>query len=163
MVELLAAGEGGSPVRLLLRPNPPMPRRARMMLLGILAAVMGTYALLLASRGFWPVLPFAGLELGALAMALQMTARRASCTETVEIDERDLRIRRDEPRGIASAAFTSGWARVRLMPGARRWHAHRLEVGSHGRWVELGRFLTEAERRRAAEIMARALRPHSAL
>lgn len=160
MVEMLAAGARGSSTRLLLRPNPPMPRRGRMVFLGILAAVMGSHALLLASRGLWLVLPFAGLELAVLAMALHVTARRASCVETVEIDARDLRIRRDSPSSTVTADFASGWARVRLAPA--RGRAPRLEVGSHGRWIELGRFLTEAERRRAAGILARALRPYSA-
>lgn len=162
MVELLAPGARGSPTRLLLRPNPPMARRDRMIFLGMMAAIMGGYAVLLASRGFWLVLPFAGLELGALALALQVSARRASRVESVEIDERNLRIRRENPSSTATAAFASGWARVRLTPGRGRWHAHRLEVGSHGHWIELGRFLTEAERRRAADIMVRALEPHSA-
>lgn len=162
MVELLVAGAGGSPTRLLLRPNPPLPRRGRMTFLGILAAVMGSYALLLAGRGFWLVLPFAGLELGALAAALHVSARRASCVETVEINDCDLRIRRRDPYRTATAEFASGWARVRLTPRGARWHGLCLEVGSHGRWVELGRFLTEAEQRRAADIMTRALRPYSA-
>ncbi len=132
-----------------------------MIFLGMVAAVLGGYALMLAGRGFWLVLPFAGLELGALAVALQVSARRASRVEAVEIDDRNLRIRRENPSSTATAAFASGWARVRLTPGRDR-HAHRLEVGSHGHWVELGRFLTEAERRRAADILARALEPHSA-
>lgn len=159
---MLAAGARGSPTRLLLRPNPPMPRRGRMLFLGMLAAAMGPYALMLASRGFWLVLPFAGLQIGALAVALQVSARRARCVETVEIDDRDLRIRRESPFSTASADFASGWARVRLVPGRGRLDAPRLEVGSHGRWVELGRFLTEAERLRAAELVAQALRPYSA-
>lgn len=133
-----------------------------MIFLGMLAAAMGPYALLLASRGFWPVLPFAGLELGAMAVALHVSARRARCAETVEINDRNLRIRRQGPASNATDAFASGWVRVRLTPGSGRRHEHRLQVGSHGHWIELGRFLTEAERRRAADIMSRALRPYSA-
>lgn len=133
-----------------------------MLFLGILAAVMGPYAVMLASRGFWLVLPFAALQLAALAVALKVSARRARCVETVEIDARGLRIRRESPSSTATADFASGWARVRLVPGPGRCHAPRLEVGSHGRWIELGRFLNGAERRRAADLMARALRPYSA-
>lgn len=130
------------------------------MFLGILAAVMGSHALLLASRGLWLVLPFAGFELAALAMALHVSARRANCVEIVEIDARGMRIRRDSFSSTVTADFASGWARVRLAPG--RGRTRRLEVGSHGRWIELGRFLTEAERRRAAGMLAGALRSYSA-
>lgn len=162
MVELLAAGAGNAPMRLLLRPNPPLSRRGRQLILGVLAILMAGYGLLLASRGLWPILPWAGLELAAVAAALQVTARRARHTETVEIDARELRIRRGNPNESTSAAFASGWARVRLLAGPGRWHEPRLLVGAHGRWVELGGFLTGEERRRAACLIERALAPHSA-
>lgn len=162
VVELLAGGAGQDTMRLLLRPNPPLSRRGRWWLLGLLGTVTGLYALLLASRGLWPVLPFAGAELAAVAVALRLTARRARRQEVVEVDARKLRIRRDNPGRDTSVVFASGWARVRLQPGDARWHPARLEVGTHGRWVELGGFLTEAERRRAAGIIERALKPHAA-
>lgn len=162
VVELLAAGAGNGRVRLLLCPNPPLSRRGRRLLIGLLAAFMGLYALLLASRGLWLVLPFAGLELAAMAAALHVTAHRARVSETVEIDARELRIRRGNPDRSDSVAFASGWARVRLLAGAARWHPPRLLVGAHGRWVEVGRFLTDEERRRAARLIEKALAPHSA-
>lgn len=162
MVELLAAGAGETPTRLLLCPNPPLSRRGQRLLLGGLAAVMAVYGVLLASRGFWPILPFAVLELAAVALALRLTARRAGRAELVEIDASDLRIQWQERADGATVAFASGWARVRLVPGGGRWLPPRLLVGAHGRWVELGSFLTAEERQRTARLIERALAPHSA-
>lgn len=160
MVKLRAAGGRLSLARLLLRPNPPLSRRTQLLFLGVAAVMMSGYGLFWASQGFWPILPFAGLEFGALALALAFTGRRGRRFELIEVDERDLRIRR--PGGGAEDSFRSGWARVRLVGGDTPRRPVRLQVGAHGRWVELGSFLTEAERRIAADHLRRVLHPHGA-
>lgn len=161
MVRFRAAAGGLRPDRLLLRPNPPLSRRSRRLLLGALAVVMGGYSVVWASQGLWPVLPFAELEWFAVAVALKITARRGRCYELVAVDASDVRIRRRAPRGNHTISLKSGWVRVRLEAPRRRNHPARLLVGSHGRWTELGGFLTEAERRQAAECLRRALALHA--
>lgn len=161
MVRFRPAGDRLKSARLLLRPNPPLSPGGRWALIGVLAGVMGLYSALWASRGLWPVLPFAGLELVAVAVALHVTARRGRCFESVAVGERDLRIQRQRMNGRTTEMWRSGWATVRLAPGEQPRSPIRLLVGAHGRWTELGRFLTEAERREAAECLRRALEPHS--
>lgn len=161
MVRFRSAGGRLTSDRLLLRPNPPLSRRGRLGLVGALGAVMGGYSVYWASRGLWPVLPFAGLELAAVAAALHLTARRGRCYESVLVDARELRILRGDMAGRRSETLRSGWARVRLAPGLRPGYPARLQVGAHGRWTELGRFLNEAERRQAAGYLRRALEPHA--
>lgn len=156
-----SAGGRLSTARLLLRPNPPASARARVLVLGALALVMGVYSAAWLSRGLWPVLPFAGLELAVVAAALHLTARRARCFDAVAVDARELRVRRQRLTGRSTETWQSGWARVRLAPGRHPWYPVRLLVGAHGRWTELGRFLTEAERREAGECLRRALDPHA--
>jgi uncharacterized membrane protein len=124
--------------------------------LSILALSLGT-AGTLAAAGFWPVLPFAGLELFALGVALRLSLRRGQMREFICIDERDVVIRSSDGKHHAEYRFARPWTRVRLcMPDAPAWPS-RLLMGSMGRAVEVGKFLTESERRhlktRLAELI----------
>ena len=101
---------------------------------------------LVASQGFWPVLPFAGLEMLLLGIALKLSlARRHQkqiiliSTEVVEIEDRDAARR-------ASVVFPRHWAQVRIRAGGSPLHPSRLVIESHGRRHEIGSFLNEQER-----------------
>jgi uncharacterized membrane protein len=116
--------------------------------------IAGSFAVL----GVWPILPFAGLELAALGWALALSIRRGRVREYIRIGERDVEIRRSD--GIRNEQFTFArpWARVELRQAPYRSWPSRLMVGTMGRFVEIGAFLTETERRRLrvrlAELIA---------
>lgn len=162
MVKVQAAGAAGQPVRLRLRPNPPLPLRQQRLFLSVLGCFMGAYAGALAITGFWPVLPFAGLEFAAVAAAMWVTAGRGRRCEVVEVTASRVRVDRSRALGVASIELPSAWVQIRLVPGAVRWYPSRLLLGAHGRWVEIGGFLTENERRAAARELCRVLAPYSA-
>jgi uncharacterized membrane protein len=105
---------------------------------------IGTF---LAFRGFWPVLPFAGLELAVLAWALNATLARRFYRQTIIVTEADVSVESRAPRGRAQVVFPRHWAQVKLRRPATRLHPSRLTIESHGRQCELGSFLTEEERR----------------
>ena len=101
---------------------------------------------LVASQGFWPVLPFAGLEMLLLGAALKLSlARRHQrqiiliSAEAVQIEDRDLQRR-------ACVVFPRHWAQVRIRRGGSPLHPSRLVIESHGRRHEIGHFLNEQER-----------------
>lgn len=101
-------------------------------------------------RGFWPVLPFAGLEVGLLAWATGVSMRNRRQVETISIEADRITIRHIGLKGEAVSVFPRHWARVTLHAPPTALHPSRLLLESHGRAREVGRFLTEDERRSLA-------------
>lgn len=64
------------------------------MFFAIALAVSMTIATGFALAGAWPIMPFAGLEMLALGLALRMCARKARRYELIAIDEDRIEIRR---------------------------------------------------------------------
>lgn len=133
--------------RFVLRPRcsltPAGARRFLWSIGGTTFAVAGFFA----AQGFWPVLPFAGLEVGLLVWALKSSMRAAHVSETINVDADSIRIELCDPTGSCSTVFARHWARVTLRAPHAVLHPSRLFIESHGRACEVGRFLTEDERR----------------
>jgi len=114
-------------------------------------------ATLMALHGWWPVLPFAGLEMLLLAWALRTSLRRGSILESIHIDERDVRVERVDGKLQVLTVFPRHWSQVKLLRAANPHHPSRLLIASHGRSLEVGCFLTEDERlglaRRLGELI----------
>ncbi len=108
---------------------------------GVSVAIAATFTLL----GFWPVLPFAGLELALLWVCLCHNAARGRETEVIDIDEHKVAVQRGRDKPLKRWTFDRAWARLRMEVPKARLHPRRLVLGSHGRAVRLGRFLTESE------------------
>jgi uncharacterized membrane protein len=121
-------------------------RGARWFFVAACVVPLGSGALL-ALRGFWPVLPFAGLELVALGWALNVCLERRFHRQTITVTATDVAVE-SRSRGAADrVVFPRHWAQVKLRRPAARLHPSRLTIESHGRQCELGSFLTEEERR----------------
>lgn len=127
-------------------PNCSLTPRQAGMFFGTICAGSFAIALMFAANGLWPVLPFAGLEMAVLAWALRSSLRRGRCTQTITLTEAEVRVVTSGPRGERQAAFPRHWARARLVR-SHGWHPSRLLIESHGRACEIGRVLTEEERR----------------
>ena len=106
-----------------------------------------TIGAFLTLKGFWPVLPFAGLELAALAWALHASLERRFHRQTITVTDADVSVESRERSRCAQVVFPRHWAQVKLRRPATRLHPSRLTIESHGRQCELGSFLTEQERR----------------
>jgi uncharacterized membrane protein len=104
-------------------------------------------ALFFTLRGFWPVLPFAGLEMAVLGLALKLSLRRRHQRQTILVSEDEVRIETVGIRGYRSeVVFPRHWAQVKLRAAIVRSHPSRLTVESMGRACEVGQFLTEEDR-----------------
>jgi uncharacterized membrane protein len=101
----------------------------------------------MAARGFWPVLPFAGLEMAFLAWALTVSMARRHHRQTITVTDSDVSVELRDRQHSVRHVFPRHWAQVKLRGPASRLHPSRLTIESHGRQCELGSFLTEAERR----------------
>ncbi|PXV53118.1 Uncharacterized membrane protein [Dyella jiangningensis] len=124
-----------------LKPNRALSRRDLRRLIGGLAALALTTAVLGAWQGnvFAPL--FALVESTAVAFALGVAWRAGDRSERITLDESSLEVQ--FLPGRRSARFQTYWVRVRLVSGEGRG---RLLLTSHGREVEIGAFLGEEER-----------------
>src|SRR5271154_858846 len=109
------------------------------------------FALIFAFQGFWPVLPFWGLEMLALGLALHASMRRRLYTQTVLITESQISLVTRSKQGEAKQEFARHWAKVRLRSPRTRLSPSKLVIESRGRAFEVGSFLSEEERCRVAE------------
>ena len=100
--------------------------------------------------GYWPVLPFAGAEMVLLGWALKTNMARRFEREHIEVSDTEVIIETSHrtPRRVV---FPRHWAQVKIrrpksLPSS-------LVIESHGLGHEVGKFLTEEERRHlAAEL-----------
>jgi uncharacterized membrane protein len=104
-------------------------------------------AAFLATRGFWPILPFAGAEVALLGWALSVSLERRFHRQLITVTEADVSVDTCNRRRTEHVVFPRHWAQVKLRRPAARLHPSRLTIESHGRQCELGSFLTEEERR----------------
>jgi len=107
--------------------------------------------------GYWPILPFAGAELAALGVALYVCGRENERREVVVIDEHRVSVEKGIDRPQRCWEFQRAWTRVTLSRSGDNWYPSQLLLGSHGKWVEVGRFLNEQERLALAGALREAI------
>jgi uncharacterized membrane protein len=135
------------PLRIEICPNCSLSARGARLFFGAACIVPCGIAFVLALKGFWPILPFAGLEMALLGWALGVCLERRFHSQTITVTEADVRIDTRARNGCEHVVFPRHWAQVKLRRPAARLHPSRLTIESHGRQCELGSFLTEEERR----------------
>lgn len=111
-------------------------------------------ALWFAAQGLWMPLPFAGLEVSALGACWWLTMRHAEQRQVIDLDAARVQVR-DANR---AERFDPYWVRLELAQAAARNHPDRLSLASHGRRVEVGPFLTNAERHQLKDTLEQTLR-----
>lgn len=151
-----SAGEGG--VAWLLRPTRSMSwseAKRFIALVTVLCALIGGSA---AWFGLWLVMPFSGLEALAVAVAFYVVLKAGERREYVCIEGDRLVIETGAREVEHRYEFNRPWVRVDLRRSRYRHHPTRLFVGSHGRAVELGRFLTDGERETFSRSLINALK-----
>ena len=124
--------------------------------LTMLAVVSVVIAMGFAWFGAWVVFPFTILELLALVVAFLCYARHATDYERIRIGSFDIEVEIGDGSDVCRHHFNPQWARL-VVGGmiAKR----RLALRSHGREVEVGRFLGDADRARLESELRRWLRP----
>ncbi|MGH8317222.1 MAG: DUF2244 domain-containing protein [Steroidobacteraceae bacterium] len=134
------------PVRIIICPNCSLSLREGILFFASLCAVSFAIAGLLALKGLWPILPFAGLEMLLLGWALHASLARRYQSEIITMTESDVSVESRDRAHCRRTVFPRHWAQVKLHRPASRLHPSRLTIESHGRRCELGTFLTEEER-----------------
>ncbi|MES2884153.1 MAG: DUF2244 domain-containing protein [Pseudomonadota bacterium] len=134
--------------QIIIGPNASLSMRQAVLVLASVSFVALTVAVGFTLMGFWPILPFAGLELAALGAALWVSLRRNRYREVLSFEAGRVRVGFGWMGQGASAEidWPRPFTRVVLEPGATRNSHNRLVLTSSGQRIEIGRCLTDAER-----------------
>jgi uncharacterized membrane protein len=140
-----------------LAPNCSLKPRGAALFFASICCVSFGIAGVLAIRGLWPILPFAGLEMLVLGWALLATLRRRHYSQTITVTDDRVVIETRDRRRHEQVVFPRHWARVKLRGADTPLHPSRLTIESHGRSYEVGSFLTEEERRALSGRLRRSI------
>lgn len=138
------------------RPNHSLTHGQQRFVLWSLAALClatsGGFALL----GYWLILPFAGLEIGVLAWALEAQRRQEGDYETLTIEGDVVVLEWHAGTRGERREMNRQWARVVCdcrTPG----RDCRLSLSSHGRETKVGQYLSDEGRLQLAATLRRKL------
>lgn len=142
-----------------IRPNSSLSWRGTVAVFCSISLVSMVIALGFSLLGFWLILPFAGLEIAALAVGMYLGALRGQSREVISIRGDTIAVEKGRRRPEQTLAFQRGWARIELACPMRRGYPSRLLIRCQGREVEIGGCLNEAERSRLADYLRRWISP----
>lgn len=141
------AGDDGN-FRWVSRRNSSLSATGRILVFGSLAFVTLAISLGFAIRGAWPVMPFAGLECVALWFAYRWLKRHETDYELIAIEPQRVVVEVSDGGTRRCHEFSRTWAQVVVQTGQDG--RPTVWVRSHGRAVEVGAWLTDQARLRAA-------------
>jgi uncharacterized membrane protein len=143
---------------IMVMPNRAMPWQHIMMIYLLVSGVTISIAFSFFTQGLTLILPFAGLELLALGVVLYISAWRSNIKEVVNVNEEKIRIEigRNVPEEIYE--LDKAWANIVLERSWNNWYPSRLLLRSHGRQLEIGKFLNEQERQCLAIELNKAIK-----
>lgn len=143
MITRLPSEEG---IRLLLTPNRSISWRGIVLVWLGLVCVSLIVVTIMVLAGAWLVLPFAGIELTALAIGLYVAARKCWRQEVLEISTETVTLEKGRYHHRESQlALPRRYARVQLEPAPQEWAAPRLFLSHRNTRVPLGAFLNPAD------------------
>jgi uncharacterized membrane protein len=136
------------------RRNNSLSSSGRLLVFGfILTVSLGIATGFFLILGAWPILPYAGMEMGLLYLAFRYMDRHAADYERITIRGSSVAIEVHEGARVSRLELNRHWAKVVCEPDGRR-----LALRSHGREIELGRHLCEERRLAMAQDLRRELR-----
>ncbi len=97
-------------------------------------------------QGLWLVLPFSGIEIIALGVALYLTSRKVHQKEVITFSDERVRVEKGVQK--VESVWECDLARIRFLEGHSRESKRdrRLILGTHQNCVEVGEFLDQSEK-----------------
>lgn len=145
-----------------LRANCSLSAGEAVVVFAFIASVSLIIAFMFVFQGYWPVLPFAGLELAFLAWALRASWRNGQAREELEINADEIVIRRYRGGGShpTTTRLPRTWTRAAIIRGPGPRGGEQLALGQRGRWWVIGGFLGEEEKHTLHARLDQLLRQH---
>ena len=150
----VASSDGEPSVQWLLRRNCSSTPQQMAIFFASLCVLSVGIAVAFWMQGATLVVPFAGLELIAVASALLLYARHAADRENIHLRRGRLTVEHVSGRSIERVEFAPAWVRVEPQHGDRSL----VELSGEGRRIAVGRFVRPELRRQLADELRWALR-----
>lgn len=123
--------------------NVSLSRAGRLLFLGLISLNTGVLAMAWAIVGAWPILPFAGIELGLLAYAFHYIGKFDGDFERLTIDGSRLTLETCERGVICRHIFNRPWVRLVCAEKGNRCH---LGLRYQGHEYTLGKLMNDEQR-----------------
>ncbi|HLI21551.1 MAG TPA: DUF2244 domain-containing protein [Stellaceae bacterium] len=137
-------------------PHRSLPPRGLTWIMAVLIGFCCCTSIGFVLAGAWPVTGFFGLDIALLYLAFRLSYRSARQKETLRLTPTAFDVERLGVRGERRRwRFEPAWLRVSLEE--EEDGRGRLRLGSHGRSVTVGAFLTAEERQNLASGVKAAL------
>jgi len=146
VIEPLDPARAGADFVVRLKPNRSSSARGLAWFFAALAGTALGVAAVSAGQGnvFAPL--FALVYLGLVAAGFRKAWRNLDRQELIAVSEQAVTVKREPPGAGGAARFHPYWVRLQRIAGSTANEHERLVLTSHGRRVEIGAFLADAER-----------------
>lgn len=135
-----------------LRPYRSLPPAGFALLMAAVAGVAFVGGLVFFLVGAWPVVGFGGIELGLFYLMFRLNYRSQRRYERLILTPNALTVERGDEGGVLeSRSLPPYWLKVEI--DAVPEPQSRLTLRSHGREIEIGRFLPPIQRLELAEAL----------
>jgi uncharacterized membrane protein len=141
----------------IVRRNQSLSWRGNKLFIYFMAAISFGIAGMFALQGLWLILPFAGLEILALTIGLYMCSLRCRDQEVITIGDNLVTIEKGRQKPKEAWQFERTWVNLELVKSPLQGHPSKLFIRSKGKETEIGRCLTNDERKSLSESLAKAL------
>ncbi|HKA39436.1 MAG TPA: DUF2244 domain-containing protein [Burkholderiales bacterium] len=138
--------------RRVIRRNNSLSSTGRLVAFALIFIVSIGIAVAFATFGAWLILPFAGLEMLVLFIAFRYMERHAADYELIEIDGDTVKVEWANGGTLLRGAFNRHWAQV-----VSNEDGSRIALRSHGRELEIGRYMNDEQRLDLARALKRRL------
>ncbi len=141
----------------IVRRNQSLSWRGNKLFIYFMATISFGIAGMFALQGLWLILPFAGLEIFALTLGLYMCSLRCRDQEVVTIEDDLVIVGKGRQKPSEAWQFERAWVNLELVKSPLQGHPSRLLIRSKGKETEIGRCLTNDERKSLSDSLAKAL------
>lgn len=155
---MISSRQSDSRTVIVARPNHSSSWRAnKLALLAIAVPSLGA-AIGFTALGAWPILPFAGLELGALGLALYYVNWKLEYRQVITLQADHIHIQKGHYVPKRSWTFPRQRAFLSITPEAHPWEGPRMAVYDSTDSVPVGEFLNREESLSLLTLLRRELR-----
>ncbi len=96
--------------------------------------------------GYWVVMPFSGLEMLALGLGLYFSCKKIYRQEVITIDKVNVKVEKGYKEVQFTQKFNRSWVKIDRIKSMSYRKNIKIMLGSHGKKIEVGSFLTKQEK-----------------
>jgi uncharacterized membrane protein len=141
---------------LIINPNRNLTWQQSKWLFLLFAFCCSAVAAYFYSLGAWLVLPLTGLEILVIGIAIYYQSCWAHSQQVIRIGSNQIRVI-NHGRSRSEKCFHKAWLKIIRNRDPRGWYPSRLLIGSHGQFIEVGKYLIEEERETLAHKLKSAI------